>query len=393
MNADFYRAFEDRFRGSREEILKRLVAYEPFLSALDHPSLSRGALDLGCGRGEWLEFASARGFTAHGVDIDDGMLAACRELGLSVENADALEVLKARPDASLTLISGFHFIEHIPFDNALELIHHALRVLEPGGLLIMETPNPENLRVGTELFHLDPSHAVPLPRQLVAFAAEFAGFARMVELGLQGGSDVGHSLTSVLIDVSLDYAIIAQKEGPADVLERLDRLFDLPFEASMSTALATFDASLVQRDTRIAHLAGLEQAVQEAQARLDQLAHEDATHVERWQESANQIVQLTDDVDELKQNLLAAATRATEAQLALDEMWRSRSWRLTTPFRASAKLARRALGRRSEGPPMLAATTQSPPPSPDAVIRTVPLSPRGQQFYDHLTAEIDSGDE
>jgi O-antigen chain-terminating methyltransferase len=156
MNADFYRAFEDRFRGSREEILKRLVAYEPFLSALDHPSLSRGALDLGCGRGEWLEFASARGFTAHGVDIDDGMLAACRELGLSVENADALEVLKARPDASLTLISGFHFIEHIPFDNALELIHHALRVLEPGGLLIMETHNPENLRVGTELFHLDP---------------------------------------------------------------------------------------------------------------------------------------------------------------------------------------------------------------------------------------------
>jgi O-antigen chain-terminating methyltransferase len=385
MNADFYRAFEDRFRGSREDILGRLTAYEPFVSALDHPSLSRDALDLGCGRGEWLEFLLSRGFTARGVDLDTGMLAACHELGLPAEKADALEVLKAQPDASLSLVSGFHFIEHIPFDDALEVIHHAARVLEPGGLLILETPNPENVRVGTELFHLDPSHGVPLPRQLIAFAAEFAGFARTVELGLQGGTDVGDHLTSVFIGVSLDYAVVAQKDGPADVLKRLDGLFDLPFQASMSTALATFDASMAQRDARLAHLGGLEPAVEQAQDRLEELAQREVVLAERWQESATQIAQLTDDVDELMQTLLAAEARAAEARMALDEMWRSRSWRLTAPMRAAAKLARRGRARRPVGFP-------AAPTSPESVMRTVPLTPRGQQFYDHFTAELDADD-
>jgi O-antigen chain-terminating methyltransferase len=396
MTADFYRAFEDRFRGSREEILERLAAYEPFVAALDYAAFSGEALDLGCGRGEWLEFLSARGLAAHGVDLDAGMLAACRELGLSAENADALEVLTARPDDSLTLVSGFHFIEHISFDDAREVIHQALRVLEPGGLLILEAPNPENLRVGTELFHLDPSHGVPLPRQLLAFAAEYAGFARVVELGLQGGPDVGSNLTSVLIGVSLDYAIIAQKAGPADVVERLDALFALPFEASMSTALATFDAALLERDARIARLGeleqSLEQALQRTQVSLNQLAQQETTLEEReaaleeWLgESTVQIAQLAGDVQELKSSLLAAQARAAEAQFALDEMWRSRSWRVTKPLRMSAMLARRALGREPQ-----ASLWLTQPSAP--VMRTVPLSPRAQQYYDRFTDELDASD-
>ena len=79
---EFYRSFEDRFRGSRKLIKKRLQVYGPFLKALHDAGLSGDAVDVGCGRGEWLEVAQEAGFKAQGVDLDEGMLAVCYQLGL-----------------------------------------------------------------------------------------------------------------------------------------------------------------------------------------------------------------------------------------------------------------------------------------------------------------------
>ena len=89
----FYRAFEDKHRGSRELIKKRLRIYLAFLRPLAglYPALP--VLDVGCGRGEWLELLSDHHIPAHGVDTDEGMLAACHERGLSATHADALEHL------------------------------------------------------------------------------------------------------------------------------------------------------------------------------------------------------------------------------------------------------------------------------------------------------------
>ena len=115
MTQDFYKAFEDRFRGSREQIKTRLNLYRPLLLSL-HTGLSNPhAIDLGCGRGEWLEILGDTGFDAMGVDIDDAMLSDCHALGLKVKAGDAFELLQQTNDASVALVSAFHLVEHLPF--------------------------------------------------------------------------------------------------------------------------------------------------------------------------------------------------------------------------------------------------------------------------------------
>ena len=84
LNSNFYRVFEDHHRGSRALIKSRLRAYLPFVESLKNVQSDVNALDLGCGRGEWLELMQEVGIDCHGVDLDEGMLLACRELGLQV---------------------------------------------------------------------------------------------------------------------------------------------------------------------------------------------------------------------------------------------------------------------------------------------------------------------
>ena len=181
----FYRAFEDRYRGSREVIKQRLNVYVPFVQPLLNIYDDCQATDLGCGRGEWLELMSEVGFTARGVDLNEDMLKACLERGLSVETQDAIAALEHLPDESQMVVSAFHLAEHIPFDDLKELVKEAFRVLKPSGLLILETPNSENLVVGTSSFYLDPSHQRPLPVQLLSFLCEYTGFQRTKILRLQ----------------------------------------------------------------------------------------------------------------------------------------------------------------------------------------------------------------
>ncbi|MDX5935070.1 methyltransferase domain-containing protein [Acidithiobacillus thiooxidans] len=172
---DFYRAFEDRYRGSRALIKSRVKVYLPFLYPLKALYPDTPVLDLGCGRGEWLELLGEEGFTAYGVDQDAGMLSACTELGLSVEQGDALEALRNLPDASQMVVSGFHIAEHVPFPILYEMVRETLRVLKPAGLLILETPNAENLVVGSSSFYLDPTHQRPLLPLLLSFLTPARG--------------------------------------------------------------------------------------------------------------------------------------------------------------------------------------------------------------------------
>ena len=203
MTDSFYRAFEDKYRGSRDLIKSRLQVYLPFISPVlgNKKRSSLRSLDLGCGRGEWLELLTEQGFVAQGVDLDEGMLEACWKLGLQAKKSDALDYLKKQKNNSIDVISGFHIAEHVPFEKLQELIEQALRVLKSGGLLILETPNPENIVVGTTNFYLDPTHQRPLPPQLLSFIAEHAGYARVKILRLQEPEGLQESLNLTLIDV------------------------------------------------------------------------------------------------------------------------------------------------------------------------------------------------
>jgi SAM-dependent methyltransferase len=178
MSDSFYRAFEERYRGGRELIKKRLALYLQFVEPLLTVYPDAETADLGCGRGEWLELLAESGFNPKGVDLDKGMLESCYEMGLNAEQGDAIGYVAALPDQSQVVVSAFHIVEHITFDQLRILVSEALRVLKPGGLLIMETPNPENIRVATRDFYLDPTHQHPIPSELLAFVAEHAGFEK-----------------------------------------------------------------------------------------------------------------------------------------------------------------------------------------------------------------------
>lgn len=173
-----YAAFEERFRGSREEIQDRQRVYLPLLTEARLGTTDRPVLDLGCGRGEWLELLRDHGLHARGVDCNRVFVSQCRERGLEVVEAELFEHLRAVPDASVGAVTAFHVAEHLPFDRLLALFDEVLRVLQPGGLLVFETPNPENLIVGACNFYVDPTHQHPIPPQTLKFLAEARGFIR-----------------------------------------------------------------------------------------------------------------------------------------------------------------------------------------------------------------------
>ena len=170
-----YTEFEDIYRGTREDIKSRQAVYFPRILKHALDGRKRG-LDIGCGRGEFLELLAEHGFTAKGVDVNEAMVTRCRDLGLDVEHADGIEYLKAQKSNSHSLISAFHVVEHLKHDRLIALLDEALRTLAPGGILILETPNPKNLLVGSCTFYLDPTHLNPIPDQLLQFLVEARGF-------------------------------------------------------------------------------------------------------------------------------------------------------------------------------------------------------------------------
>lgn len=171
---DYYLAFEAIFRGDEDQVLANLQRYLPQVEQAR--GIGTRALDLGCGRGEWLQLLIEQGFDAHGVDLNSTMVEYCRAQGLRVAEADLLEVLRAQPEASHALISALHIAEHLPFDVLYAMVHEAQRVLAPGGVLIIETPNPENVLVGSHTFYHDPTHRNPLTPTSISFLLEFHGF-------------------------------------------------------------------------------------------------------------------------------------------------------------------------------------------------------------------------
>jgi O-antigen chain-terminating methyltransferase len=175
-----YAALEERFRGSREEIKERLRVYLPYVEPV------RGGLviDLGSGRGEWLELMKEAEISAFGVEKNPVSIAGCRERGLIVVEDDVLALLRSAADASADAITGFHIIEHMPVETLVMLLDEVLRVLRPDGVAIFETPNPANVLVGSNFFYLDPTHKHPLPSELMKFLFDNRGFDRVEVLNL-----------------------------------------------------------------------------------------------------------------------------------------------------------------------------------------------------------------
>jgi O-antigen chain-terminating methyltransferase len=353
MVAPFYRAFEDRHRGSRELILERLKVYLPFLEPLKALEADPVVLDLGCGRGEWLEMVTDAGFTATGVDLDEGMLEGCRVRGLPAERDDAVGALKKRADDSLSVISAFHLVEHIPFTALQELIAESLRVLKPGGLLILETPNAENLFVGSNGFYMDPTHEKPIPHLLLSFLTEFTGFDRTKLLRLQEQSELHDQnktidLITALGSASPDYAIVAQKNAP----ESVAALFDEPFARIFGITPGELAARYDQRiDTRFENLEvkmdGVSALTENFLQRLTELNTELSSVRDQNSALAHQNGALLTRNDSLEATVQALQARLSQAEAnhsaadsALNAVVHSASWKITYPLRKVSSLVR-----------------------------------------------------
>jgi SAM-dependent methyltransferase len=328
----FYRSFEERFRGPRQEIKSRLRFYLPFIEPFKKTQPSPKVVDLGCGRGEWLELLAENGFSAQGVDQDDGMLAACRERGLSFEKEDVINYLKRLPDARMAIVSGFHIAEHLPFADLRTLVQESARVLADGGLLILETPNPENLRVASSNFYLDPTHMRPLPPELLKFLAEYYGFARVKIVRLQEPADLCVKTAITLMDVlggsSPDYAIIAQKASAANFLATGDEAFGADYGLKIESLAARYDQQLA-RDRRAA--ADLEQRVAEHLEALDAWRQEMVSRLE------HRVAQRLEALNAWQREM---GSRDAAGQAELIGIYRSRSWKLTAPLRLIGRMLR-----------------------------------------------------
>jgi len=206
-----YTRFAERFRGSEEYVKAGQQIYLPYFAG------RRNVLDLGCGRGEFLELMGAAGVPARGIDVGPESVAVCRQKGLEAEVADLFPYLASQPEGSFDGIFCSQVVEHLPPERLPEMIKLAAGCLAPGGLIVMETPNPECLAIFATHFYLDPTHGRPVPHPLLVFYLEEFGVATIEVRKLSPAVASFPSLASLPGEFreaffgGLDYAVIGKK--------------------------------------------------------------------------------------------------------------------------------------------------------------------------------------
>ena len=217
-----YFDFENHFRGSYQNVKNRQKMYLPYFKDC------RKVLDIGCGRGEFLELLKENGIAASGIDIYDEYAEYCKMKELDVICGDGIEYLKEC--GKLDGIMAAQVVEHLGTDQIVTLCQNAYERLEEGGVLIIETPNPKVLAIYTNEFYMDPSHIKPVHPELLKYLAQKTGFREVeivytecsrvpksipaLELEIEGNVEEfneGMKEVSELLYGSRDYAIIARK--------------------------------------------------------------------------------------------------------------------------------------------------------------------------------------
>ena len=216
MESDFYLEFENKFRGSREQVHDILSNYNGLIQHIIEIDEKPTLLDIGCGRGEWLQKCSDKGFKSTGIEINNAMVETCHNFGLEIIKGDALDILKDLPDNCFSLITAFHIIEHISFDSIQNILVECNRVLKKEGLLILETPSIDNLSISSQNFYIDPTHINPINPDLLSFMLGRVGFDMVKVFYINGGplqNKDKYSITRILNGVAQDLMLLASKSN------------------------------------------------------------------------------------------------------------------------------------------------------------------------------------
>jgi O-antigen chain-terminating methyltransferase len=206
-----YTRFAERFRGSEEYVKKGQQFYLPYFTG------RRAVLDIGCGRGEFLELMREADVAARGIDLSWESVELCRQKDLQADVADLFAWLANLEEGPLDGIFSAQVVEHLPPERLPEMIKLAASRLERDGVLAIETPNPECLAIFATHFYLDPTHTRPVPHALLAFYMEEYGLGAIEVHQLSPAIESMPALAGLPEDFckaffgGLDYAIVGRK--------------------------------------------------------------------------------------------------------------------------------------------------------------------------------------
>jgi O-antigen chain-terminating methyltransferase len=206
-----YGRFAERFRGTEEYVKAGQDFYLPYFRDC------RNVLDIGCGRGEFLEMMRSAEVPAKGIDLGEESVALCRHKGLDAEVADLFVYLENLPEASLDGIFCSQVVEHLTPERLPEMVRLCASRLQRNGVIAIETPNPECLAIFATHFYLDPTHQRPVPHPLLAFYLEEFGVGNIEVRKLAPAAESMPSVKSLPEDFreaffgGLDYAILGRK--------------------------------------------------------------------------------------------------------------------------------------------------------------------------------------
>jgi 2-polyprenyl-3-methyl-5-hydroxy-6-metoxy-1,4-benzoquinol methylase len=162
-----------RYRGSGQVLKAQLEFYLPHIQEISELGT---VVDVGCGTGIFLEIMRDRQIDAIGLELNEDQIEECRRKKLDVRLIDALEFMRRSEADQYGAITFFHVIEHLDFETLVTILMEAYRVVAPGGIVLMETPNSENLYVSTYMFNVDPTHVKPITYQYISTVLEVLGF-------------------------------------------------------------------------------------------------------------------------------------------------------------------------------------------------------------------------
>lgn len=220
-----YVHFEDTFRGSAAEVARKQAGY------VDHFRDAPGRIvDLGCGRGEFVQLLGEAGLTAYGVDMNPDMVTACHERGLNAIEADLLDHLREVAPGTLGGIFSAQVVEHLDPDSVVDLFELASTALARGGRLVIETLNPTSLYTFATALYVDPGHVRPMHPQTLKFLAERAGFED-VRIEFQNEPPPADRLQPLELAASAEVAALA--EAVNENLRRLDALLYGPLDFAL----------------------------------------------------------------------------------------------------------------------------------------------------------------
>ena len=206
-----YTRFAYRFRGTEEDVRRNHEIYKPYFADCDD------VLDIGCGRGEFLEFMRDLGVRARGIDLGEESVAQCQGKGLDAELADLFPYLEAQPEGEFDGIFSSQVVEHLDPARLPRMIRLCASKLRRGGILAIETPNPECLAIFATYFYLDPTHTRPVPHPLLEFYMKEYGMGGIEVLKFSPAVESWPEIAELPEQFrerffgDLDYAIIGRK--------------------------------------------------------------------------------------------------------------------------------------------------------------------------------------